>query len=224
MMGASISLHSSRLRERFGNLTAWSANHRTLVCMVSTSLTLWLLTDGPGEYSQDDWLELVKPNILTRMAEYEEDQIEFSILSLAKDPLIDLTAKLAANVKCLELVRELIDAHEEGSSTAEPAVSLLENTILGPDASYALTQDNIDEAVIAADQREGYQACSIDALIHDLQKLSGNQLELRASIKEEQQSNQADDDYAAGRRYDYGPAVRQWARFLARKRMFESLE
>ncbi|RMJ25554.1 ubiquitin carboxyl-terminal hydrolase [Aspergillus sp. HF37] len=177
-----------------------------------------------GEYSQDDWLELVKPNILTRMAEYEEDQIEFSILSLAKDPLIDLTAKLAVNVKCLRLVRELIDAHEEGSSTAEPAASLLENTILGPDASYALTQDNIGEAVIAADQREEYQACSIDALIQHLQKLSGNQLELRASIKEEQQSNQADDDYAAGRRYDYGPAVRQWVRFLARKRMFESLE
>lgn len=158
------------------------------------------------------------------MAEYEEDQIEFSILSLVKDPLIDLTDELAANVKCLELVIGLIDAHKEASSTAEPVASLLENTIVGPQPSYALTQECIDRAVIAAGQREEYQACSVHALIQHLERLSASQLGLRTTIKEEQQSNQADDDYAAGRRYDYGPAVRLWIRFLARKRMLEDLQ
>lgn len=181
-----------------------------------------MLTDT-GECSQDDWLDLVKPNILTRMAEYEEDQIEFSILSLVKDPLVNLVDKLADNVKCLELVSGLIDAHE-GGMTAEQTASIPENTIRGPNASYGLTRERIDSAVIPADQQEGHQNSSVDALLQHLQKLAESQLELRASIKEEQQANQADDDYAAGRRYDYGPAVRLWTRFLARKRMFDRLE
>ncbi|RJE26656.1 ubiquitin carboxyl-terminal hydrolase [Aspergillus sclerotialis] len=177
-----------------------------------------------GEYSQEDWLDLVKPNILTRMAEYEEDQIEFSILSLAKDPLVDLVGKLAANVKCLEIVQQRLKTHEEGSSNHELVASLLENTILVPDESYGLTRVDIDEAVVTSEQMEEYGNCTIDGLIQNLQKLSTSQCDLRATIKEEQQSRQADDDYAFGRRYDYGPAVRLWVRFLARKRMLESLE
>lgn len=190
----------------------------------SVPLTYLSLIDGTGDYSQEDWLDLVKPNILTRMAEYEEDQIEFSILSLAKDPLVDLTSRLAANVKCLETIQQCIETHEEDSSKHELAASVLENTILVPDDSYGLTRDGIDNAVVTAEQMEEYRDCTIDGLIQHLEKLSKTQIELRATIKEEQQSRQADEDYALGRRYDYGPAVRLWVRFLARKRMLESLE
>lgn len=158
------------------------------------------------------------------MAAYEEDQIEFSILSLVKDPLIDLINKLSANVKCLNAVKTNIDAHEAASSPAGLVSSILENMLLGPDPSYSLTQEGIGHAVMTADEKERCQNNSIDESIQHLQKLSESQIELRASIKEEQQSQQADDDYAAGRRYDYGPAVRTWIRMLARKRKFESLE
>jgi ubiquitin carboxyl-terminal hydrolase L5 len=48
-------------------------------------------------------------------------------------------------------------------------------------------------------------------------------LELRRTVREEQQTQQKDDDYAAGRRFDYGPAIRTWLRFLARKRVIEDL-
>lgn len=181
------------------------------------------LTTAVGEYSGDDWLDLVKPNILTRMAEYEEDQIEFSILSVAKDPLVDLIDKLAANVRCLEIIQEHINAHEGAGSKHEMVAAALENNALGPDRSYSLTRDCIDKAAIAADQEEKYRSCTMDELGQHLQQLSEAQHKLRATIKEEQQSHQADDDYAFGRRYDYGPAVRLWTRILARRRMLERL-
>ena len=219
----STSLHLCRWKEGFGSLTVWNASPKPLVCF-EISITSIPLIDIAGEYSQDDWLDLVKPNILTRMAEYEEDQIEFSILSLAKDPLVDLVGKLAANVKCLEIVQQRLKTHEEGGSKRELVASLLENTILVPDESYGLTRVDIDEAVVTAKQMEEYEDCTIDGLMQNLQKLNTTQHDLRATIKEEQQSRQADDDYAFGRRYDYGPAVSLWIRFLARKRMLESLE
>ncbi|GES65578.1 ubiquitin carboxyl-terminal hydrolase [Aspergillus terreus] len=171
----------------------------------------------------DDWLELVRPNIITRMAEYEEGQIQFSILSLARDPLPDLVKKLATNVKSLELLNQRIDSEREPGSDLGLAEPLLENTLLGPDASYGLKRDQIDQATVAPEEVETYQKCSVEEAIQGRKQLALAQTSLRMSIREEQQSHQADEDYAAGRRYDYGPAVRTWVRFLARKRKIEEL-
>lgn len=168
-------------------------------------------------------MDLVKPNILTRMAGYEEDQIEFSILGLVRDPLLDLIGKLAVNVKCLEIVNERLDSNGEIDSESALATTIVENTVLGPDASFGLTKEAIDKAVIPTDQAEEYGTCSVDELLQHRQKLSLAQQELRAAIREEQQSHRADDEYALGRRYDYGPAVRAWVRYLARKKMIQDL-
>ncbi|KAF7164964.1 hypothetical protein CNMCM5623_009342 [Aspergillus felis] len=180
-----------------------------------------------GEYAPDeDWLTLVRPNILTRMAEYEEDQIEFSILSVAKDPLVELEDMLAVNVKCLEAVNRRLASHEEAEETCpgpECPASLLENTILGPDSSFNLTRHRIEGAIIPPDREVQNAKASAEELRQHKYQLSNEQRELRASILEEQQSHRADDDYATGRRFDYGPAVRAWIRFLARKRIIESL-
>ena len=173
-----------------------------------------------GDCPQGDWLGLVKPNILTRMAEYEEDQIEFSILSLVKDPLHSLVDDLAVNVKCLETINGRIAALQD-KTEPEPT---LDNTVLGPAGSFSLTREAIDNAEIPANQKGSYQCNSVGELSQRRQNLSNEQQQLRAAIKEEQQSQQADDDYATGRRYDYGPAVRTWMRFLARKEgVIESL-
>lgn len=160
------------------------------------------------------------------MAEYEEDQIEFSILSVAKDPLVELEDKLAVNVKCLEAVNCWLASREEAEEICprpESPVSLLENTILGPDSSFNLTRNRIDGAIIPPEREVQYARASAEELRQHQYWLSNEQRELRASILEEQQSHRADDDYAAGRRFDYGPAVRAWIRFLARKRVIESL-
>ena len=179
-----------------------------------------------GDCPEDDWLDLAKPDILTRMNEYEEDQIEFSILSLVKDPLPGLVDRLAANVKHLQAVNERTTAlKEEGKPDSETGVadSLNENTIWGSDPSYCLTQEKLDNTELPANPREMYQTCSADETNQHRQHLSDEQRDLRATIRDEQQTQQADEDYATGRRYDYVPAVRTWMQFLAQKKAIEGL-
>ncbi|THC89269.1 hypothetical protein EYZ11_011289 [Aspergillus tanneri] len=156
-----------------------------------------------GHYtSDDDWLDLVKPNIRTKMEEYEEGQIEFSILSLTQDPLPNLIG---------------------GSISESTFAEQLQEAIIGPDESYGLTRERIDQSEIPTACEEEYGTLSNEDLLQHRQHLVAQQQSLRITIREEQQSLQADDDYAAGRRYDYGPAVRAWVRSLARKRIIENL-
>ncbi|KAL4894350.1 ubiquitin carboxyl-terminal hydrolase [Aspergillus ambiguus] len=176
-----------------------------------------------GDCTPDDWLELVKPNIITRMAEYEEGQIEFSILSLARDPLPGLVDQLARNVRSLETLNEHIASLNEPGANQGFADPLLDSTLLGPDDSYELTRDQIDHAIVPPEEVHVYQQCSVEEAIQTRLQLASSQKPLRISIREEQQSRRADEDYAAGRRFDYGPAVRTWVRFLARKRRIEEL-
>lgn len=177
-----------------------------------------------GDCSEDDWLDLAKPDILARMDEYEEDQIEFSILSLVKDPLPGLVDKLATNVKCLQAVKRHIAALESTpESETDFANSLGESTILGSDESFSLSKDKIDSSELPATQREIYKACSVEKLSQHRQSLSDEQRGLRATVRDEQQSQQADEDYATGRRYDYVPAVKAWMQSLAQKRAIEDL-
>lgn len=175
-----------------------------------------------GECSEEDWLELVKPDILTRMAAYEEDQIEFSILGLVRDPLPELLDQLAVNVRCLEILNQCILSQTEEEAPGPP-LDVLQETILGPDSSLPLTREDIDTADVSVQARE-YDSCSAAQLQQAQQQLSDAQRGLRASIQEEKQSQWADADYAAGRRFDYAPAVRTWLRCLARKQLIQELQ
>lgn len=179
-----------------------------------------------GDCPEDDWLDLAKPDILTRMNEYEEDQIEFSILSLVKDPLPGHVDKLAGNVKHLQAVnKRMMSLKEESSSNPETGAtdSIDENTVWGPDPSFCLTQETLDDTELPINLKEVYKTCSADEINQHRQRLSEEQRDLRAIIRDEQQTQQADEDYATGRRYDYVPAVETWMKFLAQKRAIDSL-
>lgn len=179
-----------------------------------------------GDCPEGDWLDLAKPDILTRMNEYEEDQIEFSILSLVKDPLPGLVDKLAGNIKHLQAVNERIMAlkgEDRPDSETGVADSLNGNTIWGSDPSFCLTQEKLDNTEFPAYQKEMYESCPADELNQHRQRLGDEQRDLRATVRDEQQTQQADEDYATGRRYDYVPAVRTWMQFLAQKRAIDSL-
>lgn len=152
------------------------------------------------------------------MAAYEEDEIEFSILGLVHDPLPDLIADLAANVKSLEVL------NERAANLWSSAEALaLDDTVLGPDASLSLTREAIDAAVVPAEILHEYHTCPESQLQEHQQTIYKHQRGLRSRIREEQQSHRSDDEYAAGRRYDYSPAIRWWLRLLARKEELQEL-
>lgn len=154
------------------------------------------------------------------MAAYAEGDIEFSILGLVRDPLPDLIQQLASNVRSLEIINERFMSQQDPA--AKPQATLTE-TVLGPEPSLALTRADIDAAVIGEAMQAEYRDCSPTRLAQHQQELSQAQLELRGRIREEQQAHRADEDYATGRRYDYGPAIRTWLRFLARKQLLAEL-
>src|SRR5699024_11865535 len=103
----------------------------------------------------------------------------------------------AVNVKCLETINGRIAALQE-ETEPEP---ILENTVLGPDGSFSLTREAINNAEISANRRDIYQTNSVEELSQHRQNLSNEQQQLRAAIKEEEQSQPTDEDYATGRRY-----------------------
>lgn len=166
---------------------------------------------------QQDWLELAKPNILDRMAAYEEEQIEFSILGLVRDPLPDLMKELAINVRSLEVINDRLMT---SGGDADESFEGMQETVLGPEPSLGLTRAMIDEAIIPEGLSEER---SLSSLITGRESLGKAQTGLRQRVREEQQSQNADDDHATGRRYDYGPAVRTWLRCLARKQQLAEL-
>lgn len=154
------------------------------------------------------------------MMAYEEDQIEFSVLGLVKDPLINHVNDLAANIKLIQALRDRLSKLLAGD--AAPAL-LREDELLEPDASYNLTQDDIDRASVPDDRAKRLESIGTDELLKEYTDLREAQRAIRASIKEELQSRQMDEEYAEGRRHDYTAAITLWARMLARKGVIREL-
>lgn len=194
----------------------WNGSHEHSVCTYYHYGRVALLT-LTGECSNENWLELVKPNLLDRMAAYEEEEIEFSILGLVRDPLPDLVHELAVNVKTLEIL------NERAMTPCASDTNDFGSTVLGPDPSLCLTREEIDAVVIPQKTLDEYQTCSDSKVREYQQTVNRDQRGLRSRIREEQQSHRSDDEHAAGRRFDYGPAVRTWLRRLAQKQQLQQL-
>lgn len=201
------------------------------IAFVPIDGTVWKL-DGlerqpqkMGSIECEDWVYQVKPDIEARMAQYEEGQIEFSILSLVKEPLPDLISSLTHNVKSIITVSAKLDALQADwkDYTTESEDRLIELTITGPEPTYGLTEDMIDRSSRPPPVEESIKSNETLVLIELWRKLVMAQAGLRASIKEEQESIQSDQKRAASRRFDYGPAVHQILQSLARKQIIRPL-
>lgn len=159
------------------------------------------------------------------MAAYAEGDIEFSILGLVRDPLSDLIHQLASNIRSLKTINERLMSQQDPDSAIDATQAEVGETVLGPDPSLGLTRPNIDAAVISEARQAEYRDSPPIQLRQYQHELVEAQRELRGRIREEQQAHRADEDHATGRRYDYGPAIRTWLRFLARKhRLLELLQ
>ncbi|PGG97003.1 ubiquitin carboxyl-terminal hydrolase L5 [Blastomyces parvus] len=180
-----------------------------------------------GDCSSDKWLDLAKPEILSRMAEYEEGQIEFSILGLVKDPLIDLKAQLATNIKCIATIDERLStlgASLPASDDPATATAIDGNgNGIRHDPFINIAREEVERADVPEDLKTKYVSATQDELITYREELLIAQKDTRMMITEEEQSHRADEDYAAARRHDYGPAVHTWVSLLARKKVIEGL-
>ena len=157
------------------------------------------------------------------MAEYDEGQIEFAILSVVQNPMINLLSNLAANVKTLSIITSHLESVKPGwkSFSTEHPSSTTSSTIWGPDPSFNLTVEAISEAPEPAGIMNADDA---DALLSALQTTVTDQASIRRVIKEEQQSNRMDEEKANSRRHDYGPAIKYWLEQLASRDLIKELK
>lgn len=181
-----------------------------------------------GTFHGEDWVTHAKPVIEARMAEYEEGQIEFGVLSLVKDPLLGLIPTLAENVKVSAEISSRLQKFESGwedsiSASLHGPSSRHESTLTRPDEGYSLTADAIEKAVVSEVIQERLDRGSIEDLRSFREELVAAQARVRSSIEEEQQLHRSDTDRAASRRHDYGPIVHTWVRMLAQRRMLQPL-
>ena len=162
------------------------------------------------------------------MAEYEEEQIEFAILSLIKDPLIGHVAALAVNIKSIMTIEKHLDNSKPdwkdflaGSTSNEGA--LTNGVLLTPHPDYELCQATLDEAAILASVERALQSNISSDIIAHRQELVTKQAGLRMAIKEQQQSQRSDEERAASRRHDHGPLVKKLLEILERKHALKPL-
>ena len=178
------------------------------------------LNHKPAGGFQNDWLSLAKPDIEARMAQYEEFQIEFAILGLVQDPLLELTTALATNVKSIACLSARLDEIKPDWKDFDLASINGKNTgvVLVSNRLYGLTQEILDHAKIPLEIEMLSASDNAEDLITQRQKLMSAQTTLRMSIVEEQQLNQADELKAAARRYDYGARMQDFVRKVEAKR------
>ena len=162
------------------------------------------------------------------MAEYEEEQIEFAILGLVKDPLIGHVAALAINIKSIIALERHLDNTKPDwkdflaySLATEGA--LTEGVLINPDPDYNIDQATLDQATILSSVDKTLQSDMLSDIIACRQDLVTEQTGLRMAIKEQQQSRRADEERAANRRHDHGPLVRKLLDILEHKHALKPL-
>ena len=175
-----------------------------------------------------DWLRQVKPDIEAWMAEYEEGQIEFAILSLVKDPLLELRVSLASNVKAIQLASARLDELQEDwreftLSQNARSEGVFDKAIVETDGTFDLTQEMIDNGILPENFERVLLSDTVDDLVSSYQELVTAQVGVRRAIKEELKSNRLDEAKAVSRRFDYGPLLQTWIRYHAQHSIIQSL-
>ena len=152
------------------------------------------------------------------MAEYEEGQIEFSILSLVRDPLLDLILKLAENVKSLIVVALYLEGAASRNALEDDRRGCeVEGTLTSADSTYGLKSEAIDQANVSSKVDLAMQSRVLSDVLDCRRELLHSQATLRASIRDEYEAKHMEDQKANARRYDYGPLALKLAQVLARK-------
>ena len=162
------------------------------------------------------------------MAEYEDDQIEFAILGLVREPLIGLRSSLLKNIRSLQIAAERLNvidptwcnSIEAGVFRGEIVAGSL---LLGPDTGFCVDQRSLDNVKLDSQAQNQLNSESSHALSTYWRELAQAQSLLRLLIKQEQEARQFDEEKAARRRHDYGCAIYTWLRYHSQKKLVKKV-
>lgn len=158
------------------------------------------------------------------MAQYGGNQIEFAILSLVKDPVLDLLPALAENVKSVAALSARLDVikpdwHCSMVGSAGDNVGRGNDVLTAAELSLDLTQTQIDQAKIPDEVADDLLNDAASEIVARRQELVNAQVTLRTEIQEEKQAQHSDDERAIARSCDFGAKMQRFARkFIAKEK------
>lgn len=156
------------------------------------------------------------------MAQYEEGQIEFAILSLVRDPLLEMIPALAENVKNINALSTWLDKVNPGwkdfiGSSTDGEIAGINSSISKTNLTYGLTQEMLDRAEPSLAVMDTCRGNVASGVLGQREQLIATQAGLRMSIREEIQSNESDEERAAARTCDYGARMQNFVRKMKAK-------
>lgn len=167
-----------------------------------------------GTYSDGDWLDIAVPVLQARMAQYQEGQIEFSLMAVVKDPIIGAKSELAENMKALQYVERALDEANPDWKTflvEEPDTALLRHMSL----EYGLSIKDTESAELPKSIKDQLQTTCSEDLVRLRQHIITSQAGCRAAVRYQMEAEKADTTKAMHRRHDYGQFLRDWLDALA---------
>ena len=169
----------------------------------------------------DDWFAQAKPDIQAQMAQYAEENIEFAVLSLVRDPIIGLRNALALNIKSIIALDSELDRvapRWRDSDAHSGQDSSMVDHILGEDESYGVRNEHIDRISLldseVAKTIANEDISGIEFLRHEL---ISDQVSLRSACMDENCSAVDDDMKVAARCRDLGSKMQGFSRLVKRK-------
>ena len=150
------------------------------------------------------------------MRQYEEDHIEFAILSLVKDPLSILTQELSKNLATIQALDKRLDelSSDWRQYTMHDHVDdITSNTKMQHPTDWLLNKcSGINERTVKLIGKT-----DIGELLRSRQQLLSEQASLRIDLREETQMTENDDAFAASRRQDCGTRMQGFAKLVREK-------
>lgn len=169
-----------------------------------------------GESSTDNWIDTIASVLAIRMSTLMTGDIEFNMLALVKDPVVELHEKLATNVKLIRAVETKLNFLNEDWKMFAAGSDDYNDYVTSTSEELGLTQAMLDQTRLTdRDEKKLSIDNDTNTLIEWRERIIKEQGPLRANIREEMQSLLEDEAKAKDRRSDYGPVIQTWLNELA---------
>ncbi|TVY36027.1 Ubiquitin carboxyl-terminal hydrolase isozyme L5 [Lachnellula subtilissima] len=165
--------------------------------------------------SGDDWIAVARAHINERLHRNDQDDIQFSLLSLCKNPLQSTRQQVAENMNLIMSIEQSLDNMKPDWKAFTPGDEVPKLNELRE--VFRLSQELIDKAKPPASALERLQLASMDpsSLLKLHEKLLTDQMALRGKYTAEEVSIGQENEQAAKQKQDHSPRIYSSMKALA---------
>lgn len=160
-----------------------------------------------------DWLSTISPMLTARMLEFADQGIEFNILALVRDPLLEHQFEFTKHQRLInavdEKLRTMCGSKYERSDDLPPSE---DSAVSGDQISLDISQEGEISNYIDRTLRDLGDETSLREKRYNVYERLRH---LKVAIREEESLTAADQEKALDRRIDYTPAINKYLSFLA---------